>query len=420
MSNFIKLPKGTKDCLPQESYIWQYIEKFLRNKARNFGMKEIRTPIFEYTELFLRGVGEVTDIVQKEMYTFNDKGNRSITLKAEGTAPTIRAFIEHGLHAQSQPTKVFYITPVFRYENVQKGRLRQHHQFGVEVFGSEFSICDADLIKMAYSIYEELGIKDNFVHINSLGCSKCRPLYNAKLKEFLSDNIKGLCEICNDRFEKNPLRILDCKNESCKKILVDAPAIIDFICDECLLHFDEVKKYLTDLDVKFKVNHNIVRGLDYYTKTVFEIVDKDGIALCGGGRYDNLIEQLGGKSIPAVGFGMGIERIILALNNEKIELAKDSVIELFIVVLNNSFKMEALKLCNEIRGLNISCDVDYLDRNFKSQMKYANKINAKNLIVIGEDEIKDKHLNIKNMYTGEIAKVNFSADSIASYILNLK
>lgn len=412
MSSFIRLPKGTKDCLPSESYIWNYIECFLRDKAKKFGMKEIRTPMFEYTELFLRGVGEVTDIVQKEMYTFNDKGNRSITLKAEGTAPTIRAFIEHGLHAHVQPIKLFYITPVFRYENVQKGRLRQHHQFGVEVFGTNSPICDVEIIKMAKSIYQDFGINDSKVHINSLGCNECRPLYSQNLREFLHKNINGLCEICKLRFEKNPLRILDCKNKNCKEILANSPKIINFLCNSCLNHFDEIKSYLSYIGVEYKVNFNVVRGLDYYTKTVFEIIDNNGIALCGGGRYDNLIEQLGGKPTPAFGFGMGIERLILSINDRNIDMIDEEALDLFIAVTNDLFKKDALKLCNELRNLNISCDMDYLGRNLKSQMKYANKMNAKNVIVIGEDEIQKKYLNIKKMDTGEIFKVDFDSLSI--------
>ena len=412
MSNVIKLPKGTKDCLPEDSYIWEYIEKFLRDKSKLYGLKEIRTPIFEYTELFLRGVGETTDIVQKEMYTFNDKGNRSITLKAEGTAPTIRAFIEHGLHAQSLPIKLFYITPVFRYENVQKGRLRQHHQYGVELFGSESPVCDAELIKIAYSIYNELGVSDNVVHINSLGCKKCRPKYNDEIKSFLHNSSEKLCNICRERLDKNPLRILDCKNENCKNVLLDAPSIIDFICGECSDHFNELKVYLNELNINFKENYHIVRGLDYYTRTVFEIIDNQGFTLCGGGRYDNLVEQLGGKNMPAVGFGMGIERLILSLNNNNITLTEQKVLDLFIVTCDKKYIVNSLKLCNELRDLGISCDVDCLDRSLKSQMKYADRIKSKNVIVIGEDEINNKSLNIKNMVSGEITKVLYDAEKI--------
>lgn len=412
MSSVIKLPKGTKDCLPEDSYIWEYIENFLRNKSKIYGLKEIRTPIFEYTELFLRGVGETTDIVQKEMYTFNDKGNRSITLKAEGTAPTIRAFIEHGLHAQSLPIKLFYITPVFRYENVQKGRLRQHHQYGVELFGSESPILDAELIKIAYSVYEELGVLNNVVHINSLGCKKCRPSYNEEIKKFLHESRDNLCGICKDRLEKNPLRILDCKNENCKNVLKDAPSIIDYICDECTKHFNELKVYLNELNINFKENHHIVRGLDYYTRTVFEILDSDGFTLCGGGRYDNLVEQLGGKPMPAVGFGMGLERLILAINNNNIKVTEESTLDLFVISYSEEYVNNALSLCNRLRDLKISCDMDSLNRSLKAQMKYADKIKAKHVVVIGENEVNNKVLKIKNMYDGTVTEVSYDLEKI--------
>ncbi len=419
MSKLIKLPKGTKDCLPTEIYVWQYVENFLRNKAKLFGIDEIRTPIFEYTELFLRGVGGTTDIVQKEMYTFNDKGNRSITLKAEGTSPTIRAFIEHSLYAQPQPLKVFYITPVFRYENVQNGRLRQHHQFGVEILGSKDGICDAELINLAYSIYFDLGIKSCSVNINSLGCRECRPKYNDVLKNFLNENQEELCSLCRDRLKRNPLRILDCKNEKCKSLLKNSPSILDYICDECSNHFVQVQKYLSAIGVEFNINSKIVRGLDYYTKTVFEIVDKEGLTLCGGGRYDYLVEELGGKESPAVGFGLGLERLILALQKEGIELCDKNTIDLFVVTLDKSFGTYAFNLCNELRKLNVSCDMDFLERSLKSQMKYANKIGAKNVIVLGQDEIDNNCVNIKNMMTGENFKVELNSEKIQR-ALNLK
>lgn len=419
MSGLIKLPKGTKDCLPTESYIWQYLESFLRNKAKLFRIDEIRTPMFEYTELFLRGVGGTTDIVQKEMYTFYDKGNRSITLKAEGTAPTIRAFIEHSLYAQTQPTKVFYITPVFRYENVQNGRLRQHHQFGVEILGSKDGICDAELINLAYSIYFDLGIKNCSVNINSLGCKNCRPNYNDVLKKFLNENKGELCYLCRDRLERNPLRILDCKNKKCKLLLENSPSILDYICDDCSTHFSEVQKYLSDIGVEFNINSKIVRGLDYYTKTVFEVVDKDGLTLCGGGRYDYLVEELGGIDFPAAGFGMGLERLILALQKEGIELCDKDSIDLFIVTFDKSFNSYAFKLCNELRKLNVSCDMDFLEKNLKYQMKYANKIGAKNVIVLGRDEIDNNYVDIKNMTTGESFKVELNSEKIHC-ALNLK
>ncbi len=414
MDKIIRLPKGTKDCLPHESYVWQYIEKFLRHKASLYGIKEIRTPMFEYTELFLRGVGDTTDIVQKEMYTFNDKGNRSITLKAEGTAPTIRAFIEHSLSGNVQPTKLFYITPVFRYENVQKGRLRQHHQFGVEIFGSDSPICDAETINLAYSIFEDLHLKDSKVYVNSLGCKECRPSYNNGLVKFLNNNKDNLCKLCQDRLERNPLRVLDCKNTCCKELLKDAPSILDYICGECNDHFENVKKYLDVLGVNFEVNHNIVRGLDYYTRTVFEIVDNSGIALCGGGRYNNLVGELGGKDSPAVGFGMGIERLISALDLEKNHI-EDDRLDLFIINYDENFRINILEICNNLRKVGIKCDIDYLGRNLKSQMKYANKINAKNIVVIGQDEINNSKINIKSMDDGKVITVDFDTNSILKY-----
>lgn len=415
MSNkIIKLPKGTKDCLPQESYIWHFVEDFLKRKASLYGIKEIRTPMFEYTELFLRGVGDTTDIVQKEMYTFNDKGNRSVTLKAEGTSPAIRAFIEHGLNSNIQPTKLYYITPVFRYENVQKGRLRQHHQFGVEIFGSDSPLCDAETINLAYSIFDDLNIKNNKVYINSLGCKECRPSYNTKLVEFLNNNKEKLCPICQDRLGRNPLRILDCKNESCKSLLKDVPSILDHVCSGCSDHFDNVKMYLDELNVNYEVNPNIVRGLDYYTKTVFEVVDESGIALCGGGRYDNLIGELGGKDCPAVGFGLGIERLISVLDKE-LNKIEDERLDLFIINYDEEYRTDILKLCNKLRKVGIMSDIDYLGRSFKAQMKYANKINARNIVVIGKDEIDSRKINIKDMDQGTVTTLDFDIESIQKY-----
>lgn len=419
MDNIIKSPKGTKDCLPWETYIWQYIEEFLRNKSNVYGIKEIRTPIFEYTELFLRGVGYTTDIVQKEMYTFKDKGNRSITLKAEGTAPTIRSFIEHSMYSNSQPTKLFYITPVFRYENVQKGRLRQHHQFGVEVFGTDSPASDAEIISMAYSIYTDFKLKNIKVYINSLGCNECRSNYNEKLREFLKNISHELCSICNERLIKNPLRILDCKNEKCKNIVSkDAPSILDYICEVCIEHFDSVQSYLKLFNVNFEVKSNIVRGLDYYTKTVFEVVDESNMTLCGGGRYNKLIEELGGKNCPAVGFGMGIERLLLAVGENLHDYIKDIRIDLFLINHTEKYKKDVLEICNRLRKFNIKCDVDYLNRSFKQQMKYANKIKAKNIVVIGEDEISNNVIKIKNMDTGKITNLNLNHDTeIQKYFL---
>ena len=317
----IQAPKGTKDVLPGDVYKWQYLEEKFRNIAASYGCREIRTPVFEYTELFERGVGETTDVVQKEMYTFNDKAERSITLKPEGTSPAVRAFVESSLYNEAQPTKLYYFTPVLRYENVQKGRLREHHQFGVEVFGAKEASLDAEIISLAMRVYKELGVKSIELNINSIGCPECRKKYNDALKQFLSENYNEFCGTCKTRFEKNPMRILDCKVPKCKEIVNGAPVILDYLCDECNEHFESLKKYLTAMGIEYKVDPLIVRGLDYYSKTVFEIIN-NGITICGGGRYDYLIEEIGGPSMPAMGFGMGIERTILTLEENGIEIPK--------------------------------------------------------------------------------------------------
>ena len=318
MAMEMQAPKGTKDMLPQDAYKWKYIESVFRDVAKTYGIREVRTPVFEYTELFLRGVGDTTDIVQKEMYTFNDKGDRSITLKPEGTASVVRAFVEGRLFNEAQPTKLYYITPAFRYENVQKGRLRQFHQCGLEVFGSKEPSMDAEVIAVAMDTLKKLGLKSLSLNINNLGCPNCRPKYNEALKKFLEENYDGLCDTCKTRFEKNPMRILDCKEKKCHEITKNAPIILDFMCEECDTHFTKVKEYLDILGLPYKIDPGIVRGLDYYTKTIFEILTPD-FTVCGGGRYDKLIEELGGPDMPAVGFGMGIERLIMTLEKENIE-----------------------------------------------------------------------------------------------------
>jgi histidyl-tRNA synthetase len=391
----IQAPKGTKDTLPQYSYKWQHIEAKLKSIAALYGAREMRTPMFEYTELFTRGVGETTDVVQKEMYTFNDKGNRSITLKAEGTAPAVRAFVENGLFNEIQPTKLYYITPVFRYENVQKGRLREHHQFGIEVFGSTAASLDAEVIALAMQAYEEFGITGLELRINSIGCIHCRKNYNEALKLYLSRNYDELCHTCKTRFDKNPMRILDCKEMKCKEIVKKAPVILDFICPECSEHFSELKEALTIMNIAYTVDSQIVRGLDYYSKTVFEIL-LDGVTLCGGGRYDYLIEECGGPEMPAIGFGMGIERLLMVLEEKVIEIRKESVIELFVGSMGDLGKLEAIKLVNAMRRKGVKCDCDHMDKSVKAQMKYANKI-----------EIATRTCNIKKMSDGETFSIDF-------------
>lgn len=415
-----KAPRGTKDILPSESKKWQYVEGKMRKLCDLYGFKEIRTPTFEHTELVQRGVGETTDIVQKEMYTFLDKGGRSITLKPEGTAPAVRAFIENNIFNEAQPTKLFYLTPVFRYERPQAGRLREHHQFGIEVFGSGEPSTDAEVISLAMELYRNLGVKDLELNINSIGCPECRQQYNEALKDYLRANLSNLCETCRDRFERNPLRILDCKIESCRDIIKGAPVILDYLCEECSSHFENLKKYLDMLGYSYKVDPMIVRGLDYYTRTVFEII-YNGIGaqgtVCGGGRYDGLIEECGGPSMPAVGFGMGIERLLLVLENQDINLAVEDHIDVFVAALGILGDMEAFKLISNLRKNNISADKDHVKRSLKGQMKYADKLNARFTIVLGEDEIKNGKAILKDMKNGSQTDIEIA--NAAETIKNL-
>jgi histidyl-tRNA synthetase len=407
----IQAPKGTKDMLPQDAYKWQYIENVLREVSRDFGVKEIRTPIFEHTELFLRGVGETTDIVQKEMYTFKDKGDRSITLKPEGTAPAVRAFIENRLFNEAQPTKLFYIIPCFRYENVQKGRLRQFHQYGIEMFGSKEPSMDAEVISLAMEALKRLGLESLSLNINNLGCPECRPKYNEALKSYLQENYDDLCPVCKTRFEKNPMRILDCKEKKCKEITKNAPIILDYVCEECDTHFTEVKKYLEALNIKYKIDPGIVRGLDYYTKTIFEILNDD-FTVCGGGRYDKLIEEVGGPEMPAVGFGLGLERLIMTLEEENINIPNDNYIDIYIGSRGDKAKMEAFVLAKRLRESGIKTEINHMGRSVKAEMKFANKIGALFTTILGDYELENRTLRLKRMSDGE--QFEASLDNIES------
>lgn len=351
--------KGTKDMLPSEAYKWNYIADKLRKISEEYGIREIRTPMFEATELFERGVGETTDVVQKEMYTFEDKGGRSITLKPEGTAPAVRAFIEHSLYADAQPTKMFYFTDCFRYEKMQKGRLRQFHQYGIEVFGSQEASIDAEIISLVMRSLDEFGIKGISLNINSLGCPSCRAKYNEALKEYLKSNYDDLCETCKTRFEKNPMRIIDCKEKKCKEIVKNAPIILDFICDECKEHFEKLKNYLTAMGIEYNVDPQIVRGLDYYSKTVFEVI-KDGLTICGGGRYDYLVEEIGGPKTPAMGFGLGLERLLLTLEEEGIKIEEPNRCDLFIGSMGDNAKLKAMKLAFDLRKEGLKVDLSLI------------------------------------------------------------
>lgn len=413
----VQAPKGTKDMLPQDAYKWHFVENKFREIAKFYGMREIRTPMFEHTDLFLRGVGDTTDIVQKEMYTFNDKGNRSITLKPEGTAPVVRAFIENRLFNEAQPTKLYYAIPCFRYENVQKGRLRQFHQFGTEVFGSKEPSMDAEVIAFAMEFLKSLGLKSLSLNINNLGCPNCRPKYNEALKKFLEENYDDLCGLCQSRFEKNPMRILDCKNKNCGEITKNAPIILDYMCEECDTHFTEVKKYLDALNIPYTVDPGIVRGLDYYTKTIFEILNDD-FTVCGGGRYDRLIEQLGGPEMPAVGFGLGIERLLLTLQNEGIEIPNEGLYDLYIGARGEDGKLASFKLANALRTRSIKTEINHMGRSLKAEMKYANKIGAKFTVVLGDDELQTGNAKLKRMSDGEQFEVNLNNIEEIVAILN--
>ncbi len=405
--------KGTKDMLPSEAYKWNYIADKLRKISEEYGIREIRTPMFEATELFERGVGETTDVVQKEMYTFEDKGGRSITLKPEGTAPAVRAFIEHSLYADAQPTKMFYFTDCFRYEKMQKGRLRQFHQYGIEVFGSQEASIDAEIISLVMRSLDEFGIKGISLNINSLGCPSCRAKYNEALKEYLKSNYDDLCETCKTRFEKNPMRIIDCKEKKCKEIVKNAPIILDFICDECKEHFEKLKNYLTAMGIEYNVDPQIVRGLDYYSKTVFEVI-KDGLTICGGGRYDYLVEEIGGPKTPAMGFGLGLERLLLTLEEEGIKTEEPNRCDLFIGSMGDNAKLKAMKLAFDLRKEGLKVDIDHLGKSVKAQMKYANKIGARFTFVIGDSEIQENMVNVKRMSDGE--KFEVALDNIKNIV----
>ena len=417
----INIPKGTKDVLPQEAYKWHYVENLARRTAKDFCASEIRTPTFEHTELFLRGVGDTTDIVNKEMYTFEDKGGRSITLKPEGTAGVARAFIENSLYAGVQPTKMYYITPVFRYERPQAGRLREHHQFGVEYYGSDSPYADVEVMMIAKTFFDRLGIKKLKLNINSIGCKECRKNYNAALKEYLRARLGEMCPTCRERFEKNPLRILDCKEEGCKAITAGAPVILDYLCDGCRAHHESVCSQLTKLGIDFEVNPHIVRGLDYYTRTVFEFISSDIGAqgtVSGGGRYNDLIEDVGGKPCPAVGFGMGLERLILTMEALGLSFGEENVPDVYIAPLCDEANDEAMLIADKLRHAGISCDTDIIGRSFKAQLKYVNKTGAKYMIVIGTDEIATGNYQVKNMLSGNAEQVG--RDDLVAYLTNLK
>ncbi|WAM33596.1 histidine--tRNA ligase [Caldicellulosiruptor morganii] len=417
----IQAPKGTKDVLPEESYIWQYVEDKFRQICKLYGYEEVRFPTFEYTELFHRGVGETTDIVQKEMYTFLDKGGRSITLRPEGTASVARLFIEHGFASRSMPQRLYYIISAFRYENTQGGRYREFHQFGIENFGSKSPVTDAEIISLSYNFFASLGLDSIVVNINSIGCPVCRKDYVAKLKEYFQNHIDSLCQTCRQRLDKNPMRILDCKEDSCRLIAKEAPKPIEYLCDECKTHFEALKGYLDAAGVCYKVDLYIVRGLDYYTKTVFEIVDvvaDKKLAICGGGRYDNLIEQIGGGSIPGIGFAIGVERLIMLLSQKGLIPQKPQVPQVFIATLGDLAVKKAFEIARDLRSAGISTVIEELSRSLKAQMRYADKMGCEFSVIIGEDEVSKGICKLKNMKTSaeEYVEINKLSEHIKSKI----
>ena len=408
----IQKPKGTRDLLPTESYRWQEAERKVKDVLESYNFKEIRVPVFEYTELFQRGVGETTDVVQKEMYTFDDKGGRSITLRPEGTAGVVRAYLENGMGSMPSPVKLWYNMGMYRYENVQKGRLREFHQIGAELIGSSSYLADVDVILMANQIFKALNIPNIQLNINSIGCPKCRSEYQKKLREFIGKNLENYCDTCKTRFEKNPMRILDCKEKRCKEFNVGAPMMIDYLCDECKEHFEKVKETLTALDVKFEIDSGIVRGLDYYTKTVFEFIDgNSGLTVLGGGRYDGLVQEFGGQPTPAVGFATGVERLMEMYNANNPD-SEERKVDLYILSLGDEESKKGFEISEKLRSQNYKIERDIFERSFKAQMKYADKIGAKNLLVIGEEELKSNKAKIKNMATGEEKEVSLEAEEI--------
>lgn len=407
----MKAPRGTYDILPGDSRKWQYIEDVVSRVFHAYGYEEIRTPIFEHTELFVRGIGETTDIVEKEMYTFEDNGGRSLTLRPEGTAPVARAYIEHKMFSGPLPFKVYYIGPMFRYERPQAGRYRQLFQFGAEAVGTSDPVADVEMISMPIEIYQSLGLKSLAVQLNSIGCPQCRPKYRHVLVDWLKQREDNLCRTCRSRLERNPLRVLDCKVEQCQEATGDAPQTLDYLCEECAEHFSTVQSYLTSLGIPITVEPRLVRGLDYYTKTVFEIVSTAvgaQSALCGGGRYDGLVEEVGGRPTPAVGFAAGIDRLMLALENEGIELPVSMQYDIFVAALGEKARKQAVEVAFALRARGIRTNLDYNSRSLKAQMKAANRDQAKLVLILGEDELQRGVAVVRRMDTSEQTEIGLS------------
>jgi histidyl-tRNA synthetase len=406
-----KAVKGAKDILPSEVFRWQYLEKVFADTARRFGFSEIRVPVFEHTELFARGVGDTSDIVQKQMYTFDDMGGRSLTLRPEGTAGVARAFIENKLYADTLPAKLWYELSCYRYEKPQSGRLREFHQFGIEIFGSTDMKADAEVIGLASDFLGRLGIKELELRINSIGCPECRPRYREALQEFLRPKYDELCDTCKSRFEKNPMRILDCKSPVCQELAQGAPVMLDYICDDCATAFDDLKRHLGDFGIEYTVDPGIVRGLDYYSKTAFEFVTSHIGAqgtVCGGGRYDKLIEELGGPEVPGVGFGLGIERLLLLMESMGLEVPAADATDVMVVTLSQGADAACAEILNGLREAGVSAVSDVSGRGMKAQMKYADRIGAKYAVILGDEEVESRVATVKDLGSGEQRKVAFA------------
>lgn len=400
----VQRPKGTQDVVPSQMYKWNTVEGIVKDTASAYGFREIRIPTFEDTALFVRSVGDTTDVVQKEMYSVTAKGDADFTLRPEGTAGTIRALIENGILNEGFPQKVFYVLSCFRHEKPQAGRLREFHQFGVEMAGTKDPRADVEVISLAKSIIDTAGLRGIKLFINSIGCPECRAKYHAALKEYFAGRADELCDTCRGRLEKNPMRILDCKSPICSEIAEGAPVILDYLCDDCREHFEKLQQYLTAMDIKFEINPKIVRGLDYYTKTVFEFVTTDIGAqgtVCGGGRYDGLIETLSGKSCPALGFAMGLERLILTMEKQGLDFAAEDTCDIYIASMGEAASVKAMQMCAELRADGVSAECDVVGRGLKAQMKYADKLGAKFSVVLGDSELENQTAELKNMQTGE-------------------
>ncbi len=414
--------KGTLDVLPKEIYKIQYVESAVREIAENFGFYEMRTPVFEHTELFQRSVGETTDVVQKEMYTFADKGGRSITLRPEGTAGAARAFLENGLFNEALPQKIYYLTSCYRYEKPQAGRLREFHQFGVEAFGAGSPAQDAEIIALANEVFNYLGVKNLTLEINSIGCPACRAAYQKALKAYFENYKSELCETCKGRLDRNPMRILDCKSPVCSKIAAGAPKILDYLCDDCRAHFDAVQQYLNAMQIDFTVNPEIVRGLDYYTRTVFEFVSNEIGAqgtVCGGGRYDGLLEELGGKPMPACGFGMGLERLLLLMDAQNTPFPDRKGCDIYFASMGDKANLEAARLALDLRNEGLSAQFDTVGRGLKAQMKYADKLGALYTVVLGDNELETGKAQLKNMKDGTLTEISLDdfTDTFQSIVI---